>query len=115
MSKLTIDEYAEQASKTAAFDTETFGMSEMYYVSSGLSGEAGEVSNQVKKIWRDDESQLTLKRKQALFKELGDVLWYWAMNCRILGYEPSEVAQYNLDKLAKRQKENKIHGDGDNR
>jgi NTP pyrophosphatase (non-canonical NTP hydrolase) len=112
---MDLKKYMEQAATTAAFDTDKFGMLEMYYVSSGLAGEAGEVSNQVKKIWRDDDSEPTEKRKQALFKELGDVLWYWVMNCKMLGFDPNEVAQANLDKLLKRLKENKIHGDGDNR
>lgn len=107
--------YMENASKTAKFDTKNFNMEEMFYVACGLNGEAGEVAEKTKKIWRDSDSELTDDRRDALIKELGDVLWYWSQCCSILGVDPNEVAQRNLDKLAKRQAENKIHGDGDNR
>ena len=48
----------------------------MRYTAMGLFGEAGEIANQVKKIWRDDESQLTPARTEKLRDELGDVLFY---------------------------------------
>lgn len=51
------------------------------YTALGLVGEVGEIANQVKKIWRDDEGQLTPARTEKLRDELGDVLWYatrWA-------------------------------------
>lgn len=46
------------------------------YAALGLFGEAGEIANQVKKIWRDDGSELTEDRKAKLRDELSDVLWY---------------------------------------
>lgn len=46
------------------------------YCALGLFGEAGEIGNQVKKIWRDDDGVLTEDRKAKLRDELGDVLWY---------------------------------------
>ena len=51
------------------------------YCAMGLFGEAGEIANQVKKIWRDDAAVLTQDRIVKLRDELGDVLWYavrWA-------------------------------------
>lgn len=51
------------------------------YTALGLFGEAGEIANQVKKIWRDDDGVLTVDRMVKLQDELGDVLWYavrWA-------------------------------------
>ena len=45
---------------------------------------------------------------------MGDILWYIA-SLDWTGLKFSEIAKYNLEKLAKRQKENKIHGSGDNR
>jgi len=51
------------------------------YTALGLFGEAGEIANQVKKIWRDDDGVLTADRMTKLRDELGDVLWYavrWA-------------------------------------
>lgn len=52
---------------------------------------------------------------QTIKKELGDVIYYWTILCHELGLDPAEVMQDNLKKLAKRQKEGKIKGDGDER
>lgn len=46
------------------------------YCALGLIGEAGEIANQVKKIWRDDDGVLTEDRRNKLRDEAGDVLWY---------------------------------------
>ena len=47
--------------------------------------------------------------------ELGDVLWYLAILADDLGVELEDVAKWNVDKLQRRMKSNKIKGDGDNR
>ena len=47
----------------------------VYYPAMELGGESGEVLNQVKKIARDDNNIVTEERRDALSKELGDVLW----------------------------------------
>lgn len=46
------------------------------YARLGMIGEAGEIANQVKKIWRDDAGVLSADRQVKLRDELGDVLWY---------------------------------------
>jgi site-specific recombinase XerC len=43
------------------------------------------------------------------------MMWYAAQLSTELGIKLSDVAGYNLKKLAKRKKENKIHGKGDKR
>lgn len=64
----------------------------------GLAGEAGEVCDLVKKgIFH----QHGLDR-DALIKELGDVLWYTAALCTKLGVGLDEVMERNIDKLHKR-------------
>lgn len=52
----------------------------------GLTGEAGEIANKVKKILRDDHSFLTENRRTDLIFEAGDVLWYLARLATHNGY-----------------------------
>jgi NTP pyrophosphatase (non-canonical NTP hydrolase) len=113
--ELTFEDYLAIAKTTAAFEVEEFSMEAMFYLACGIAGEAGEVAEKVKKLWRDSNGVLTEERRVAIVKELGDVLWYWSLICKLVGASPSQVAQTNLNKLLKRKAENKIHGDGDNR
>jgi len=64
----------------------------------GLAGEAGEVADHIKKHIGHDH---TLDRDR-VSKELGDVLWYVAEICTVLGFDMAEVAGQNLAKLGKR-------------
>ena len=64
----------------------------------GLSGEAGEVADLVKKgIFHQQGLD-----KEKLKKELGDVLWYLAALCTDLDLTLEEVMQHNIDKLKAR-------------
>ena len=60
---------------------------------------------------------LKLRQKIAkkLKKELGDVLWYLSALAFYNDIKLEDIAITNLEKLASRQKRNKIHGSGDNR
>lgn len=86
-------------------------------LSLGLSGEAGEVAEKMKKYLRDtDLSQKTRnKLKEEFSKELGDVMWYLAMLANKLNLNLAEIAKENIDKLASRKRRNKLKGSGDNR
>lgn len=67
----------------------------------GLTGEAGEVSDLVKKgIFH--EKGIDLKH---LKKELGDCAWYLAMICDACGFALDDVMQTNIDKLKARYPE----------
>ena len=81
----------------------------------GVAGEAGEFADKVKKILRDKKGAFTDEDRDAIIKELGDVLWYVALVSLYLDVPLSKVAQGNLDKLASRQKRNKLTGEGDER
>ena len=81
----------------------------------GLAGEAGEVTDKVKKIIRDKGGRAYSEDITAISKELGDVLWYVASIARCLDLPLSKIASQNIDKLEDRYKRNKIHGAGDER
>lgn len=81
----------------------------------GLSGEAGEFTDKVKKIVRDKEGKISPEDKEELIKELGDVLWYVALTAEYMGVPLEEVAEKNIKKLASRQQRGTLMGSGDNR
>ena len=81
----------------------------------GLVGEAGEVADKFKKIYRDSAGNMTDDQKENMVKELGDVLWYISAISCYLGVSLDDVAQNNLDKLLDRKARNKLGGSGDNR
>ena len=106
---MKLDEYQMRAEETAIYEEQYA----ILYPTLGLAGEAGEVADKVKKIYRDCQPELFYKNHIA--KELGDVLWYVAVLARDLGYSLEEVAQMNLDKLEDRKNRNKLQGSGDER
>ena len=108
---MTLNEYQEGARRTAIYPTER----KIIYPTLGLTGEAGEVADKVKKVIRDNNDEFTAERKHQIAMELGDVMWYAASLAHDLGYTLDEVCQMNLDKLASRMKRDKIHGEGDER
>ncbi|WP_108652999.1 nucleoside triphosphate pyrophosphohydrolase family protein [Dongshaea marina] len=61
----------------------------------GLTGEAGEVADLIKKgVFHQHGVD-----KEQLKKELGDCLWYISALCSTAGIELAEVMQANIDKL----------------
>lgn len=105
-------EYQQKALTTAVYPN--IGKC-LYYPTLGLAGEAGEVAEKVKKMYRDDAGILTSERKDAIKKELGDVLWYLATVAFECGLDLDDVAETNIAKLSERKSNGKIHGSGDNR
>ena len=102
---MTLNEYQQHALETAIYPDER----RIIYPTLGLTGEAGEVADKVKKVIRDCREEFTDEKRR------GDVLWYCATLARDLGYELDEVAQMNVDKLRSRMQRNIISGSGDNR
>lgn len=67
----------------------------------GISGEAGEVTDILKKVvYHKHELDVN-----ELKKELGDVLWYVATIATTAGLELKDVAESNIEKLKKRYPE----------
>jgi NTP pyrophosphatase (non-canonical NTP hydrolase) len=108
---MRLDEYQRLASTTAVYDR-AYGV---FYPALGLNGEAGEVAEHAKKIIRDDEGAITDERRDAIKKELGDVLWYVAAIATDLGMSMGDIAKTNIDKLTSRQKRGVLGGSGDER
>lgn len=96
---MNFEEYQSEASQTALYPRR---MSNLEYPTLGLAGEAGEVANIVKKIQRDNDGVITDEIRGKLKDELGDVLWYISACADELGLTLNEIAQFNVNKLAKR-------------
>lgn len=109
---MTGNEYQQLAMRTngrantsrltnAIFDCDTIIIAQLINGVLGLTGEAGEVSDLVKKgIFH--EKGIDLKN---LKKELGDCAWYLAMVCDACGFTLDDVMQTNIDKLKARYPE----------
>lgn len=108
---MTLNEYQQHALETAIYPDS----SRIIYPTLGLTGEAGEVADKVKKVIRDSHEEFTPEKRLEIAKEIGDVLWYCATLARDLGYELDDIAQMNVDKLRSRMQRNIISGSGDNR
>ena len=109
---MTFEEYQKLSRETAIYPN--IGKN-FVYPTLGLTGEAGEVSEKVKKILRDNNGVADEERKKELTKELGDVLWYLSQIATELGLSLEEVASLNIEKLRSRHERNMIQGNGDNR
>ncbi len=105
-------EYEDQAIKTAEYPVIGQGF---VYPTLGLVGEAGEVAEKVKKLFRNDGGVLTDAHREEIKKELGDVLWYLAALSRELGFTLDDVALANIAKLRSRVERGVIKSSGDNR
>lgn len=108
---MTLDEYQSNALETAIYPKQY----KVIYPALGITGEAGECSDKVKKVIRDNSGEFTDDRKREIAKEIGDVLWYCAALAHDIGYTLNEVGKMNVEKLNSRKERNKINGNGDNR
>ena len=111
---MDFNSYQKQALVTAVYPADQA----LAYLALGLSGEAAEVANKVKKIIRGDYDNEPQSAEDVLYmisKELGDVLWYVAVLADELGVEFNEVAISNLAKLHNRELNGTLKGSGDER
>lgn len=126
---MEFDEYQDAAKNTAIYPNKNT-VSGLMYTALGLTGEAGEIANKIKKIYRDElyyviatadspSSHTAYAYKpdvvDTIQKEIGDVLWYCAQICTELGINLGDAASSNLMKLKDRQERGVIGGNGDNR
>lgn len=108
---MQLNEYQQHALDTAVYSQEY----RVIYPALGLTGEAGEVAEKIKKVLRDYNGDFQSINKHDILNEIGDVLWYVAVLTSDLGYSLEDVAVMNIEKLKSRQERDKIHGNGDNR
>lgn len=70
----------------------------------GLAGEAGEVADQVKKIYYHTEKSADVNREKIRL-ELGDVIFYWLKTAELFSWTPAEILAGNREKLESRHPE----------
>lgn len=109
---MELNEYQKKAMGTAVYPSISKGF---VYPTLGLAGEAGEVAERVKKLFRDGNGEINPEQRELLIKELGDVLWYISAISHEIGATLEEVGQENIKKLYDRKDRGMIHGSGDKR
>jgi NTP pyrophosphatase (non-canonical NTP hydrolase) len=109
---MDLNSYQTAALQTAVYPDQGFNFT---YPALGLVGEAGEVADKLKKVIRDNDGVLTDPVRDAVAKELGDVLRYLAVLAYEMDYTLEEIAQINIDKLNSRKERGVLSGSGDNR
>lgn len=102
---MNLNEYQLLAYKTALDSAKNPA-----YMVANLTSEAGEVSGKYAKWVRDG-----FLDEVGMQKEAGDVLWQIAGLCTVMGWSLADIASQNLKKLAQRQINNTLMGEGDER
>ncbi len=108
---MTFNDYQAAAAKTAIYPKEN----SIAYLGLGLTGEAGEVADKIKKDLRDHGGEFGPDTVSDLILEMGDVLWYLSAMARELGFTLDQVAKFNLMKIEARQHRGTLHGSGGDR
>jgi len=96
---MQFDDYQQLAARTLGRDRTH--EQQLANAALGLTGEAGEVAEVIKKHL----FHATPLDEEALAKELGDCLWYIGAFATVLGLSLDDIAQRNIDKLRKRYPE----------
>ena len=109
---MDLNDYQAAALSTAIYPNKGANFA---YPALGLAGEAGEVADKLKKVIRDNDGVLIDQVRDAVAKEIGDVLWYVSVLAYEMDYDLNEIAQINIDKLNSRKERGVLSGSGDNR
>ena len=84
------DDYQRAALRTAR---DKDAPDEFMHLVLGLVGETGEIAEKVKKLVRDQHSDLDRLDRDDMAAELGDVLWYAAVLADFLGLSLGDIAR----------------------
>jgi NTP pyrophosphatase (non-canonical NTP hydrolase) len=98
---LTFQQYMRMAMRTLSGPSGESQVSMLNTAALGFGGEGGEFMEHIKKLMFHGHP---LDRAK-LSKELGDILWYWALACYALDLDPESVAWQNIMKLKDRYPE----------
>lgn len=122
---MNMNEYQERAMSTCMASSNNIS-----YMLIGMQGEMGELASKFAKAIRkgviaindndmsispDADPEVVRQLMDGVKGEIGDVLWFVACMCQVLGLSLEEVAQHNVDKLASRKQRGVIEGNGDER
>lgn len=88
---------------------------DILYLTVAMCGEAGEVADKVKKIYRYHEGIVDGVTEHEIAMEIGDVLWYLAALAIKLRVPLWSIAKCNIDKVNRRINMETLHGSGDYR
>ncbi len=94
-------DYEAFVGRLEALEQHGFSTQRVLNAAIGMSAEAGEFIEIVKKIIFQGK-EITEENKTHLKRELGDILWYVAQACIGLNIGLSEVLEMNVDKLSAR-------------
>lgn len=98
---MKFNEYQELAERTARRTDKDTDKERYTNFAMGLSGEAGEVTDYLKKVvFHGHELDIDI-----LKKELGDVMWYVATLASTAGLKLEDIAESNIAKLKSRYPE----------
>ena len=112
----------KRALKTAVFERNDYPLI-------ALGEEVGEVMGKIAKFGRKNnmsveqvinaianpQTSAVQELREAVQKEMGDVLWQWSVLADVLGFKAFDVASMNLSKLQDRQARDVLNGEGDER
>lgn len=90
---LTLQDYSKVSSRLLKGET-----GKLLHAGIGISGEAGELIDAIKKhVFYGKPLDV-----ENIKEELGDLIFYVAMACNSMGFTLEQVIQNNIDKLSKR-------------
>lgn len=96
---MNFEQYSGLAIRTANLDADS-----LVNAALGISGEAGEIADHIKKHRFQGHDLNTAE----LVKEAGDVLWYLNLLACALGMPLEEIAAQNISKLRQRYSDGKF-------
>lgn len=108
---MTLNEYQQHALETAIYPENR----RIIYPTLGLTGEAGEVADKVKKVIRDGHEEFSDEKRLEIVKEIATYCGTAPRSRAIWATNWTTWAQMNVDKLRSRMQRHIISGSGDNR
>lgn len=96
--ELTFNHYQHLASRTINNNLTNEG--KLFHSLFGMVSEVGELHGIFQKEYQEHK-----RSKEHMMKEVGDLLWFIAEFCTVNGWELSEVAAMNIQKLKERYPE----------